>query len=220
MAEAASHVIASSEPGSPWVGRSIPRVEDAALLTGRGRYIDDLGVRPGTLHAAILRSPHAHADIVSIDCEAARRARGVVAVLTGADVTALTPRLVVGVKAPIECWPIAVERVRYVGEPVAIVVAADRYLAEDALDLIDVRLRAVAGRGRSVAALAPKRRCCTTGLSGNVASDRTFRYGDPERAFAEGCASCRYRHSLSAQFLHANRNLRRGRRIRPGRRRL
>ena len=47
-----------------WVGRSVERVEDAALLTGRGRYIDDLGVKPGTLHAAILRSPHAHADIV------------------------------------------------------------------------------------------------------------------------------------------------------------
>ena len=93
--------------------------EDAALLTGRGRYIDDLGVRPGTLQAAILRSPHAHAEIEAIDCEAARAADGVAAVLTGADVMALTSSLVVGVKAPIECWPIAVDRVRYVGEPVA-----------------------------------------------------------------------------------------------------
>src|SRR5947199_339372 len=54
MAEAVSHSFAGKEqPGCPWVGRSIPRVEDAALLTGRGRFIDDLGVRPGTLHAAI-----------------------------------------------------------------------------------------------------------------------------------------------------------------------
>src|ERR1700748_3273920 len=115
MAEAASHAFASHEPGSPWVGRSIPRVEDAALLTGRGRFIDDLGVRPGTLHAAILRSPHAHADIVSIETSAAQRAAGVGAVLDGEDVKALTASLVVGVKAPVQCWPIAVERVRYVG---------------------------------------------------------------------------------------------------------
>jgi 2-furoyl-CoA dehydrogenase large subunit len=84
MAEAASRALASTEPAPPWVGRSIPRVEDAALLTGRGRFIDDLGVARGTLHAAILRSPHAHADIVAIDCSAARRAPGVVAVLDGA----------------------------------------------------------------------------------------------------------------------------------------
>src|ERR1700712_1086695 len=135
MAEAASHSSADRAPGPPWVGRSIPRVEASALLTGRGRFIDDLGVRPGTLHAAILRSPHAHADIVAIESQAANRAPGVVAVLAGDDIKALTASLVVGVKAPVECWPIAAGRVRYVGEPVAIVVATDRYLAEDAVDL-------------------------------------------------------------------------------------
>src|ERR1700738_5606719 len=97
----ASHSIPARTPGPPWVGRSIPRVEDAALLTGRGRFIDDLAVHPGTLHAAILRSPHAHADIVSIESSAAKRAQGVVAVLDGADVKALTASLVVGVKAPV-----------------------------------------------------------------------------------------------------------------------
>src|SRR5438105_5081929 len=98
MAEAVSHSFAGKEqPGRPWVGRSIERVEDAALLTGRGRFIDDLGTRPGTLHAAILRSPHAHADIVSIDMEAARQAPGVSAVLTGEDINAMTSSLVVGV---------------------------------------------------------------------------------------------------------------------------
>ena len=90
MAEAASQVIANPEPGAPWVGRSIPRVEDSALLTGRGRFMDDLGVRPGTLHAAILRSPHAHADIVSIDLSAAKLAPGIAAVLHGEDIKALT----------------------------------------------------------------------------------------------------------------------------------
>jgi len=68
---------------------------------------------------------------VSIESSVAKRAPGVIAVLDGENVKALTTSLVVGVKAPVECWPIAVGRVRYVGEPVAIVVATDRYLAED-----------------------------------------------------------------------------------------
>src|SRR5687767_8633788 len=91
-----------------WLGRSVERVEDAALLTGRGRYMDDLAVRPDTLHAAILRSPHAHAVIRRLDVASARRAPGVAAVLTGAEVTVLSASLVVGVRAPLQCWPIAV----------------------------------------------------------------------------------------------------------------
>jgi 2-furoyl-CoA dehydrogenase large subunit len=184
MAEAASQLRANDEPGARWVGQSIPRVEDATLLSGRGRFIDDLGVRPGTLHAAILRSPHAHADIVSIEASAARRALGVVAVLDGEDVKSLTASLVVGVKAPVECWPIAVGRVRYVGEPVAIVVASDRYLAEDAADLIEVRYRIRPAVVDPLAALSGDAPVLHDGFAGNVASDRTFRYGDPEQAFA------------------------------------
>src|ERR1700722_2933078 len=185
MAEAASHLPAKDEPDARWVGQSIPRVEDAALLTGRGRFIDALGVRPGTLHAAILRSPHAHADILSIDCEAALRADGVVAVLTGDDIKALTTSLVVGVKAPVECWPIAVERVRYVGEPVAVVIASDRYRAEDAVDLIEIQYKALGANIDPLKAPLPETPVLHDGFGGNVASDRTFRYGDPERAFAE-----------------------------------
>ncbi len=184
MADAANHRIASDRPGSLWVGRSIPRVEDAALLTGRGRFIDDLGVRPGTLHAAILRSPYPHADIVAVDSSAAKRAEGVVVVLVGEDVKALTASLVVGVKAAVECWPIAVGRVRYVGEPVAIVVATDRYLAEDAVDLIEVQYRARPAVVDPLAALSPDAPVLHDGFAGNVASDRSFRYGDPEAAFA------------------------------------
>jgi len=167
-----------------WVGRSIPRVEDAALLAGRGRYIDDLGVRPGTLEAAILRSPHAHAEIEAIDCAAALAADGVFAVLTGAEIKALTTSLTVGVKAAIECWPIAIDRVRYVGEPVAIVVASDRYRAEDALDLIEVRYRPLPAVVDPLAAAAPGAPVLHPGAKGNVIGERSFRYGDPERAFA------------------------------------
>jgi 2-furoyl-CoA dehydrogenase large subunit len=184
MAEASSSVATHSESGSPWVGRSITRVEDSSLLSGRGRFIDDVGVHPGTLHAAFLRSPHAHADIVSIDISQALQARGVFSVLHGEDIKALTSSLVVGVKAPVECWPMAVGRVRYVGEPVAIVVATDRYRAEDAVDLIDVRYapRSVVIDPR--AALSPESGVLHDGFGGNVASDRSFRYGDPEQAFA------------------------------------
>ena len=167
-----------------WVGRSIPRVEDAALLAGRGRYIDDLGVRPGTLEAAILRSPHAHAEIEAIDGTAALAADGVFAVLTGAEIKALTTSLVVGVKAAIECWPIAVDRVRYVGEPVAIVVASDRYRAEDALDLIEVRYRPLPAVVDPLAAATPGAPVLHPGAKGNVVGERSFRYGDPESAFA------------------------------------
>jgi 2-furoyl-CoA dehydrogenase large subunit len=169
---------------SGWVGRSIPRVEDAALLAGRGRFIDDLGVRPGTLEAAILRSPHAHAEIEAIDCRAALAADGVVAVLTGADVKALTASLAVGVKAAIECWPIAIERARYVGEPVAVVVASDRYRAEDALELIEVRYRPLPAVVDPLAAAAPDAPVLHLGAKSNVIGERNFRYGDPERAFA------------------------------------
>jgi 2-furoyl-CoA dehydrogenase large subunit len=169
----------------PWVGQSIPRVEDAALLSGRGRFIDDLGVRPDTQYAAMLRSPHAHADIVAIDTAAARRAPGVVAVLTGEDIKAVTASMVVGVKAPVECWPIAVGRVRYVGEAVAVVIAADRYKAEDAADLIEVRYRSRPAVVDPLEALSPLSEVLHEGFGGNIASDRSFRYGDPERAFAE-----------------------------------
>ena len=179
------NAVAGASAAEPWTGQSIPRVEDAALLSGRGRFIDDIGVRTATLHAAILRSPHAHANIVSIDIAAASKARGVVAVLTGEDIKALTASLVVGVKAPVECWPIAVGRVRYVGEPVAIVVAESRYLAEDAIDLIDAQYEALPAVIDPVRTMDAGAALLHDGFPNNVASDRTFKYGEPDRIFAE-----------------------------------
>jgi 2-furoyl-CoA dehydrogenase large subunit len=190
------NVAASAPTAKPWVGQSIPRVEDPALLSGRGRFIDDIGVRPGTLHAAILRSPHAHARIVSIDTAAAKQARSVVAVLTGEDIKALTASLVVGVKAPVECWPIAVDRVRYVGEPVAVVVAESRYLAEDAIDLIDAQYEPLTAVIDPVRAMDSGAALLHDGFPNNIASDRSFKYGDPDRIFAEAkrCAAITIRY--------------------------
>jgi 2-furoyl-CoA dehydrogenase large subunit len=171
-------------PSHAWVGRSIERVEDAALLTGRGRFVDDLGVAAGTLHAAILRSPHAHAHIREIRAGLAQAAPGVVAVVTGADVARLTASLPVAVKIPVKCWPIALERVRYVGEPVAVVVATDRYLAEDALDLIEVGYDLLPVAIDPEAAIGADAPILHDGLRSNIASERSFRYGEPEDAFA------------------------------------
>jgi 2-furoyl-CoA dehydrogenase large subunit len=180
-----ANAAASAPISGPWIGRSIPRVEDPTLLSGRGRFIDDIGVRAGTLHAAILRSPHAHARIVLIDTTPAKQARGVAAVLTGEDIKALTASLVVGVKAPVECWPIAVGRVRYAGEPVAIVVAESRYLAEDAIDLIDAQYEPLPAMIDPVRAMDPSAALLHDGFPNNIASDRSFKYGEPDRVFAE-----------------------------------
>lgn len=171
------------EKSGKWVGKSIARVEDGAILTGRGRYIDDLAIKVGTCHAAILRSPHGHARIDSIDVEKARALPGVVAVITADEVKRYGSSLVVGVKAPIECWPIAVDKVRYFGEPVAIVVATSRYVAEDGLDLIEVAytsLPAVTDPEEAIGQDAP---ILHEGLKGNLANERSFTYGDPAAAF-------------------------------------
>jgi 2-furoyl-CoA dehydrogenase large subunit len=173
------------DPPEPWIGRSLPRVEDAALLTGRGRFIDDLPVAPTTLHAAILRSPHPHALIEAIDTAAARAYPGVTAVITGANLLPITGTLVASVRAPIEARAMAVAQVRYVGEPVAVVIASDRYLAEDALEAIAVRYRPLAAVVDPEAALAAAAPVLHEAVGSNLVNERRFSYGDPEAAFAQ-----------------------------------
>src|SRR5262245_27067753 len=111
----------SSASHSGYVGQRVLRVENPPLLRGRGQFIDDLPVKTGPLHVAILRSPHAHAEIIGIDVSRARALTGVRAVVTGRDVAALTDPLIVGFATPMRYYGIAVDRVRYVGEPVAVV---------------------------------------------------------------------------------------------------
>lgn len=165
------------------VGRAAPRVEDAALLTGRGSFTDDVGVKPGTLHAAILRSPHGHADILAIDSSDALRLAGVRAVLTGADVSAWATPFAVGVKQPMEHWCMAIERARYVGEPVAVVMAESRYIAEDALDLIKVSYRQLAAVVDPELALAADAPVLHRAVGSNLVNERHFSYGEPDAAF-------------------------------------
>ncbi|MGI5165215.1 xanthine dehydrogenase family protein molybdopterin-binding subunit [Spirillospora sp. CA-253888] len=124
------------------IGSPRRRSEDARLVTGRTRWTDNLQP-PGTLHVAFLRSPHAHARITSVDVEQAKSRPGVVAVLSGADLAEEQGGLPCAwtvtedMKAPLHP-PMAVDEVRHVGEPVACVVARDRYAAVDALEEIDI----------------------------------------------------------------------------------
>ena len=168
----------------PYVGRPVERVEDAALLTGRGSYADDLGMRPGTLHAAVLRSAHAHADLLEVDVSAALSMAGVHAVLTREDVQRWAQPFVVGVKQPMEHWPLAVDRVRYTGEPVAVVLAEDRYQAEDALEAIRVKYQVLPPVLSIEAALASSGEVLHTKVGTNIVSERTFEYGEAAQAFA------------------------------------
>jgi aerobic carbon-monoxide dehydrogenase large subunit len=124
-----------------YAGSRVQRVEDARLLTGHGTFVDDV-TRPGMLHATFVRSPHARARITGIDAAEARAAAGVHAVLLPDDLNPLVQALwytVVGPKSPTTPLPPLADReARFVGDPVALVIAEDRYLAEDAAELVVV----------------------------------------------------------------------------------
>ncbi|MFG1431156.1 molybdopterin cofactor-binding domain-containing protein [Xanthobacter sp. V2C-8] len=170
--------------GGGVLGQPVPRIEDTALLTGRGRYADDLPAPRGTLHAHVVRSPHAHARLLSIDTAAARAAEGVAAVFTGEDLRDITSPFMVVLKAPIDQWPLALEEVRFVGEPVALVLAESRYLAEDAAELVEVRYAPEPAVLTIAEALRDGAPLVHAAAGANVISTRDFTYGDPDGAFA------------------------------------
>jgi 2-furoyl-CoA dehydrogenase large subunit len=153
-----------------WVGRAVPRLEDAALLHGEGAFMDDIDPVRNSAHAAILRSQLAHARIVRLDPSRALEHPGVVGVLTGADVAAMSSPFPVGVENAPPYLAAANEVARYAGEPLAVVVARDRYIAEDAAELIDVEYEPLDP------VLDPE--------AGEVVHERSFSYGDPDAAFA------------------------------------
>lgn len=167
-----------------WIGKPVPRTEDAALLTGRARFMDDLEPVAGLRHAAILRSPYAHAEIRGIDTSAALDLPGVYGVVTGDEVADLLRPIPSVVRTPIRFMPIAVGKARFVGEPVAVVVASDRYVAEDALDLIEVDYEPLDAVIDVEAAMADGAPLLHEEAGTNLASQRTIVNGDPDAAFA------------------------------------
>jgi len=178
--------MAAQAPARKWVGKSIRRVEDPRFLLGRGGYVDDI-VLPGMVHAAVLRSPLPHARIKSIDVSKARALPGVLAVVTGKEVTQLTNPMPDFGPDPSKhtWWVLAVDKVRYVGEPVAAVVATDRYIAEDACELIEVEYEPLPPVVDPEEAMKPGAPLVHEALGSNIAYSRTFVFGDVDRDFAE-----------------------------------
>ncbi|MCY4239600.1 MAG: xanthine dehydrogenase family protein molybdopterin-binding subunit [Rhodospirillaceae bacterium] len=173
-----------TEPVFSWIGKALPRKEDPALLTGQARFIDDLEPVAGLRHVAIVRSPHAHGRIRSIDVDSALAMHGVDAVVTGSDIAAILKPIPSVVRTPIRYMPVGVDKVRFAGEPVAVVVASDRYLAEDAAEQVSVEIDPLDPVVGPVAAMCDTAPLLHEDADSNCVSFRTFRYGDPDTAFA------------------------------------
>jgi carbon-monoxide dehydrogenase large subunit len=168
------------------IGERVKRNEDPRLLTGQALFVDDVDL-PGMLHAAFLRSPHAHARILGIDVARARALPGVVAVYTAADLGAYWKAAPLLVPPPPVAGlvfnertqvPLARDKVRHLGEPVALVVAASRYVAEDALEAIEVDFEALPAVVDLEAALAPGAALVHDDVGSNLAAHVVQRKGD------------------------------------------
>ena len=182
-----------------YIGASVMRREDARLLTGRGRFVDDL-VLPDMLHMAVCRSPHAHARIRTLHLEAARQSDGVVTAWSYADIAPLARPFPMFLSHPAlkakMYEALARDMVRYVGEPVAVVVARDRYLAEDAVRRIVVEYDPLPAIGSLDKALAPDAPLVYDDAPGNVAAHFEQTVGDIEHA----CATADYVHELALRM--------------------
>ena len=155
----------------------LARIEDSALLTGQGRFLDDLDPMPGTLVATVVRSPHPHARIRAVDLEAARRHPGVATVIGPEEVLETLRPFPLSVKAATPYYPTATDKARFVGEPVAVVVARDRYVAEDAAELVRIDYEPLPAVSNAVAATATGAPLLHEAAGTNVATDRTFTFG-------------------------------------------
>jgi len=170
------------------VGAAVRRREDPRFLQGKGSYVDDLQ-RVGVLHAAFVRSDHAHGEIRGLDVEAARAVPGVVAVYTGEDLKGIVSPVVARSELPsYKEHPMDVlptDRVRYPGEPIAVVVAHDRYEAEDGADAVVVDIEPLPALSTLEAALAPGAPAIHEEVPDNVFNHFTVSAGEVEKAFAE-----------------------------------
>ena len=169
-------------------GEPVQRTNDPRLLKGEGAYVDDIPL-PGALHAAFLRSPYARAQITSIDVAQARAHPGVAAVYTCDDIGSLDAELPLLVPHPSLTGartqrPLARGDVFHVGQAIVMVVAVDRYVAEDALRLIDVDYEALPVTVDLEAAAGADSHLVHPDVAGNVAADFEQSTGDPDSAFA------------------------------------
>lgn len=174
-----------SHPEFRHIGRALLRKEDRRFLTGSGRYIDDIEV-PGALHACFVRSPHAHARITSIDLDAARTMPGVVAIVTGRELAQWTTRHrmappIEGLHA-VEMDSLPIERARFHGDPVACVIATDRYLAEDAAEQVFVDYEVLEAVTDMHQALEPGAPLVDETLASNLVSHQHAAFGDVDAA--------------------------------------
>ncbi|MDQ7859885.1 MAG: xanthine dehydrogenase family protein molybdopterin-binding subunit [Armatimonadota bacterium] len=186
---------------NPLIGRPLRRREDPRLLAGAGRYVADLRI-PGALHLAFVRSPHAHARVVRVDVAAARALPGVTAVLTAAELDARPIAVAFdGEGYHGADWPpLARDRVRFVGDPVVVVAARDRYVAEDAADLVEVTYEPLPAVASVEAARAPEAPAVHEAVPGNTYYRLDHRHGDVEAAFAAAAVVVRgtFRHQRLA----------------------
>jgi CO/xanthine dehydrogenase Mo-binding subunit len=168
-----------------WIGKSMKRVEDPKFLRGLGKYVADLEF-DGMLHAAVLRSPYPHARILSVDTQAARALPGVVAVISGAEAAQIVDPLPDSGPSPDKhvLRVLAVDKVRYVGEGVAMVVAETRYIAEDARDMIVVEYEPLDPIVDPIVAADDTSNLVHEALGSNIAYERTFDFGDVDEDFA------------------------------------
>jgi len=169
-----------------WVGQALPRKEENRLLRGRGKFADDIKLRE-MLYLRFVRSPYAHAKIVSVDVSAAEALVGVVGTLTGAEIAAQTqPFIEIGPDAcgKIKDYPLGISKVRYQGEPVVAVVAESPSLADDAAELVQVEYEALDPVVDAETALTDK-----SILHDEAGTNRVwngvFEYGDVDKAFRE-----------------------------------
>lgn len=174
-----------------YIGKPLARKEDRRLVTGQGRYIDDIVV-PDALHVSFVRSPHAHARILTIDMEAARALPGVVGVFSGGDLDKWTNRLRVAPPIeglhPTEIETLPRDKVRFHGDPVAVVVAHDRYIAEDAAELVEVSYAPLPAIHSLESAFAPDAALVDDTLPSNLVSHQTFSAGDVTKRRSEAHA--------------------------------
>ncbi len=175
---------------STWFGASVKRKEDPAFLKGKGQYVDDIHL-PGMLHAAFVRSPYAHARVGNIDKAAALEVPGVHAIIAYADLPESVRRQTLpllvphpAIRQPRMPYALAKDETCYAGEPVACVIADNRYIAEDAAQLVAVDYVPLPAVNDCRAALEPGAPLAHAGADSNVAARFPVKVGDADRAFS------------------------------------